>query len=106
MGNTTPEADLMVLAPESREQFLIDVKGQSTKNFWRIKEKLPRERLFYVLAYVPLGRSNQYFILRQNELTRLMKEYENSGVAFRSDFSGINWTTPVAFENKWELLPR
>jgi hypothetical protein len=37
MGNTTPEADLMVLAPQSREMFLVDVKGQSTGSFWRIK---------------------------------------------------------------------
>lgn len=106
MGNTTPEADLMVLAPDSRKMFLIDVKGQSTNSFWRIKGKLARDNLFYILAYVPVGKSNRYFVLRQSELTKLMKEYEHSGVAFRSDFSGINWSTPVAFEDKWDLLPR
>ena len=61
MGNTTPEADLMVIPPLSREMFQIDVKGQSTKNFWRIKEKQPRPNLYYVLTYVPVGHPNRFF---------------------------------------------
>src|SRR5262245_30517314 len=82
MGNTTPEADLMVLTPLRKSMFLVDVKGQSTKNFWRIKSKPKRDNLFYVLAYVPVGEKNRFFILPQRELSKLMKEkeYEHSGV--------------------------
>jgi hypothetical protein len=106
MGNTTPEADLMVLAPEQGEMFLIDVKGQSTGSFWRIREKPQRKNLFYVLAYVPVGKANRYFVLCQSDLTKLMKSYEQSGVAFRPEFSGINWGAPAAYESKWDILPR
>ena len=49
MGNATPLADLMVLAPNG-QMFLVDVKGQSTRNFWRIKAKKDRPDLFYVLC--------------------------------------------------------
>ena len=105
MGNTTPEADMMVLAPVSRKMFLVDVKGQSTSSFWRIKEKPSRLNLFYVLAYVPLGKPNRYFVLKQSDLTRLMTEYEHSGVAFRRDFSGINWGACASYEDKWDVFP-
>lgn len=106
MGNTTPEADLMVIPPVSRKMFQIDVKGQSTKNFWRIKEKLPRDNLYYVLTFVPVGQSNRFFILRQNRLSTLMKEYERSGVKYDPRFSGVKWTTPYPFEDKWDSLPQ
>ena len=106
MGNTTPEADLMVVAPLRKEMFLIDVKGQSTKSFWRIREKAKRSNLFYVLAYVPIGKPNRFFVLPQHELSKLMKKYEHSGVKFDPRFSGVNWTAPFPYEDKWELLPK
>jgi hypothetical protein len=105
MGNTTPDADLMVLSPQ-KKMFLVDVKGQQTKNFWRIKEKKPQQGLFYVLTYVSLKEANRYFILTQEDLRKLMKKYENSGVKFDRRFSGINWKAPFPNENKWGLLPR
>jgi hypothetical protein len=86
--------------------FLIDVKWQSTKNFWRIRQKTKRTNLFYVLAYVPIGRSNRFFVLPQRELSKLMKEYEHSGIKFDPRFSGVNWTTPFPYEDKWKLLPK
>jgi hypothetical protein len=49
MGNTTPEADLMVVPPDKKTMFLIDVKGQSTKNFWRIRRKRDRDNRFMFL---------------------------------------------------------
>jgi hypothetical protein len=39
MGDTTPVADLMVVSPERREMFLIDVKGLYRPNPWVIKRK-------------------------------------------------------------------
>jgi hypothetical protein len=106
MGSTTPEADLMVATPK-KEMFLIDVKGHSVKAFWRIKQKPPRKKLFYVLADVTTGESNRFFILSQQKLTTLMKEYEESVDSFDPRFSGINWGTPIPDdEDKWELLPK
>ena len=105
MGNTTPEADLMVVTP-SRKMFLIDVKGQSTRNFWRIRKKVGRNNLFYVLAYVTVDKANRFFVLPQQKLSKLMNEYEHSGVKYDARFSGVNWTAPHRFENKWELLPK
>ncbi len=72
MGSTTPEADLMVVTPLRKKMFLIDVKGQSTKNFWRIRRKKNRNNLFYVLAYVPTGKPNRFFVLPQRDLSILM----------------------------------
>jgi hypothetical protein len=38
MGNATPLADLMVVSPASKRNFLIDVKGLYKRNPWVIKE--------------------------------------------------------------------
>ena len=35
-----------------------------------------------------------------------MSAYEHSGVKFDPRFSGINWTMPFPYEDKWELLPK
>jgi hypothetical protein len=106
MGNATPEADLMVSLPGG-SMFLVDVKGQRTKNFWRITPKPARDNLYYVLSYVPA--TNEYprfFVLSQKTLSKLMIEYEHSGIKFDPRFSGINWTTPAPHEDKWDILPQ
>jgi len=61
MGNH-PTVDLMVISP-SGIQFLVDVKGQYRPNFWPVSQKKKRDRLFYVLAFVPDDGKNQFFIL-------------------------------------------
>ena len=35
-----------------------------------------------------------------------MKEYEGSGVKYDPRFSGVKWTTPYPFEDKWDVLPQ
>lgn len=106
MGNATPIADLLVMAP-SGVTFSIDVKGQSSKNFWRIKDKPTTANLFYVLCYVaPLKEASRFFILSQAQVKRLMQQYEVSGVKYDPNWSGFNWTTCYEFEGKWDLLPR
>lgn len=52
----------MVISP-SGIQFLVDVKGQYRPNFWPVSQKKKRDRLFYVLAFVPDDGKNQFFIL-------------------------------------------
>jgi hypothetical protein len=105
MGSTTPEADLMVVTPLRKEKFLIDVKGQSTKSFWRIRPKKRRNNLFTFLHTCQLE-SRRFFVLPQRDLSKLMTKYEHSGVKFDPRFSGVNWGQPIQYEDKWELLPK
>ena len=104
MGNCTPLADLMVLAP-SRRMFLVDVKGQSTRNFWRIKAKDRRDDLFYVLAYVGEPSRNRLLPMTQQTLSDLMHRYQHSGVRYDERFSGFNWGDALACEDAWHELP-
>ena len=72
-GHATPIVDLMVVSPVKREMFLVDVKGLYRKNPWLIKRKEQRKNLFYVLAYVPTGEPNQYFIVSQENVLSIIK---------------------------------
>src|SRR5579863_5242450 len=72
MGNSTPLADLMVVSPVQKQMFLIDVKGLYRKNPWLIKRKTLREKLFYVLAYVPADLPNEFFVLTQEQAHELI----------------------------------
>lgn len=105
MGHSTPLADLFVLSPDKKTTFLIDVKGLKTRNFWQIRQKEQTENLFYVLAYVPTGSTNRFFIFSQKQLTETMYRYETSGVKYDPRFSGINWGMALSQENLWEELP-
>src|SRR6266700_2032822 len=62
MGNH-PLIDLMVISPKKHVQFQVDVKGQYKPNFWPVRPKKKTKNLFYVLAFVPKGANNQFFIL-------------------------------------------
>jgi hypothetical protein len=112
MGNTTPLADLMVVSPKEKIMFLIDVKGLYKKNYWQIKGQSPRENLFYVLAYVPEGKPNQFFVMTQqqvndsiaSELSRARPERRALGaVKLRL---GARWKHALEFENHWDILPK
>src|ERR1700761_1492588 len=61
-GHTTPIADLMVVSPDTKTMFLVDVKGLYKTNPWVIKRKPIRKNLFYILAFVPTGLPNRYFV--------------------------------------------
>ena len=105
MGNATPLADLMVVSPR-RQGFLIDVKGQAAPNFWLLKERSEiRSDLYYVLALVPPGMANRYFVLSHAAAHELILTYKTSGVKYDPSFAGFNWTACHAYENRWDLLP-
>src|ERR1017187_6186488 len=72
MGNRTPLADLMVVSPESKEMFLVDVKGLYRKNPWIVKRKVARDKLFYIFAFVPTEETNQFFVMTQAEANLLI----------------------------------
>jgi hypothetical protein len=111
LGNNTPLADLMVISPE-KCMFLIDVKGLAAKNYWRIMRKEARHDLFYVLALVPRGASNEFFIMTQeavnggiaDEFSRLRPEQKALGEKAYT-LLGLRWRDAEPFINRWDILP-
>jgi hypothetical protein len=107
MGHTTPLADLMVVSPTSKKNFLIDVKGLYKPNPWVIKKKATRDSLYYVLAFVPDNTSNRFFILSQQQVnTYIRAELARLGRADDYSMTGILWKQAERHENKWEILPQ
>jgi|ERR1035437_1738521 hypothetical protein len=107
MGNRTPLADLMVVSPEQKEMFLVDVKGQYTKGFWILKPKQEREKLFYILAYVPTDATNHFFVMTQNQANTLVQN-ELRRLNHPADYSvpGFNWTLALPHKDAWQILPK
>lgn len=110
LGNA-PVADLLVVSPE-QEQFMIDVKGQSTKNFWLIQRRESQDGLFFVLVYLPKDYDEppKFYILSSTELMREREEYkhhiESTSGKYDDKMGGINWKTAFDYENRWDTLPR
>jgi hypothetical protein len=114
LGNH-PSVDLMVRSPQGAN-FDVDVKGLYKKNYFLITKKELRENLFYVLAYVPEGDENQFFVLSQAEAnievqqdtdrarTRQISKGrtgERAGV-----MPGISWAVAQRYKDRWkETLP-
>ena len=77
-GNNTPAADLFVRSPTGHP-FMVEVKGLRGRNFWLIKdtdETLHGQELYYVLAYVPPDRGNEFFILKNTEMIKRVHEWK------------------------------
>lgn len=109
LGNAK-ETDLMVEAP-SGNRFNVEVKSQSTKNFWRYKNREAREDLYYIFVYLDkIGEIPKLYILSSEEA---MKEYNSY---FKSHPSqnpkDTNWGALFSAIQKygnpkqWDKLPR
>ena len=105
-GHTTPVADLMVVSPEKKEMFLVDVKGLYRKNPWIIKRKAQRANLFYILAFVPSNEPNQFFVLTQQQVARLIRD-ELKRLKRPDDYrvTGFVWKLAVKYKDAWDSLP-
>jgi hypothetical protein len=107
MGNAAPIADLMVVSPTSKKNFLIDVKGLYKPNPWVIKTKATRDSLYYVLAFVPDDTNNRFFILCQEQVNNYIRtELARLGRPDDYPMTGILWKQAEAHENKWDVLPQ
>jgi hypothetical protein len=108
LGNNTPLADLIVMSPKEKRSFLVDVKGQRTKNFWLIRQQEPRDDLFYVLVYMPTNEydKDMFFVLNQKQVDDLFEARARSGVKVDPPFVGFNLSAPSDFGDKWAILPR
>ena len=106
-GNA-PVSDLLVRSP-SGNQFTVDVKGQSTKSFWLIKDRPQNPNHYFVLVYLPRDfQTPRYCIVSSNELMKRREEYKQSILPkgrYRDDLGGINWSTAFDYAEKWENLP-
>jgi hypothetical protein len=105
-----PSYDMLVVSPNGRH-FGIEVKGQRTKNFWRFNERTPKEEMFYSFVYVPEDGNPRVFILESIEVMKLWKEYKTrillkGNVKEDDNLWGMNWKTPFAYEDNYEVLPR
>ena len=107
-GNA-PVADLLVQSPEG-SQFTVDVKGQSTKNFWLIQRRDPIPDHYFVLVYVPKGKEPpSFYILSSDEMMTKRTEYELESTKrgkYRDDMGGFNWSTALPYQDRWEALPK
>lgn len=110
LGHNTPLADLVVISP-GHTYFLVDVKGLAAQNYWQIARKPRRDNLFYVLALVPRGELNRYFVMTQDavnatieaEFRRLSPEHQQLGV--ENNRLGVRWKDAVGYEGRWDFLP-
>jgi hypothetical protein len=107
MGNATPLADLMVVSPALKQMFLIDVKGLYRRNPWLVKRKVQRANLFYVLAYVPTGEPNQFFVMTQAQAHQLIEdELSRLGRPDSYPVTGISWNQALVHRDAWNVLPQ
>lgn len=102
-----PSYDMLVVSP-SGKHFGIEVKGQSTKNFWRFDDRTPHPEMFYAFVYVPLEGTPRVFVLDSATTMKLWNEYKARTVQRTGkddNIWGLNWTQPHPYEN-FDLLPK
>jgi len=101
-------SDLLVQSPTGA-MLTVDVKGQSSRNFWLVQRRLPIPDHYFVLVYLPAKLAPpRYFVLASNELMQRRSEYETRMRArgrYRDDLGGINWSTALEYESRWDSLP-
>ncbi|GAA4780981.1 hypothetical protein [Lysobacter hankyongensis] len=102
-----PKEDLLVVSPGGKH-FGIDVKGQSTANFWQYSEKPVSPELFLAFVYIPSDKHPRCFIVPSDDAMRLWRAHKHraEGRGASHQRWGINWTTPHAYEDKFDLLPK
>lgn len=97
----------MVVSPEQKDMFLVDVKGLYRKNPWLVKRKGVREKLFYILAFVPAGEANQFFVMTQGVANHLI-ERELKRLKRPDDYplTGFDWKLATPHKDAWQVLPK
>ncbi|WP_148212916.1 hypothetical protein [Citrifermentans bemidjiense] len=106
-GNATA-SDLIVQSPGGYP-FTVDVKGQSTKNFWLIQRRPDNAAHYFILVYLPPAfEPPRFFVLSCSQLMGHRAEYEQASTVrgkYRDDLGGMNWSTALSHEGQWEILP-
>ncbi len=102
-----PTYDMLVVSPLGKH-FGIEVKGQSTKNFWRFNDRAPHSEMYYAFVFVPQDGTPRVFVMDSATTMKLWKEYKDNAIkkgAKEDNIWGLNWTQPHPFENRYDMLP-
>ena len=90
--------------------FKVDVKGLAKPNYWIIRRRELIPNLFYILAYVPHGNPNEFFILsHQQVIQEQFDEIETMKlrkpeIGHDYPVQGVKWAAAKNY-NKWGVLP-
>jgi hypothetical protein len=111
LGNH-PSIDLMVVSPKET-QFVVDVKGQYSEKFWPISPK-EIEGLFYIFAFVPEGKPNQFYILTQEAARKEVAKNDQKWVALDASnrigkpnpMPGVYPRALKPYQDCWDILPK
>jgi hypothetical protein len=107
-GNV-PVADLLVQSPKG-QTFTVDVRGQSTRNFWLVQRRNADAHYYFVLVYLtPEFEPPRFFVLTSDQLMKHRREYENASKKrrkYNDALGGMNWSTAMQHEDKWAVLPK
>lgn len=109
LGNA-PAVDLVVVSPNQR-QFMVDVKGLASRNFWFVRERpAPPPDLFYIFVQVPAPTlPPRFFVLSCDDLIKEMKTAKEETLAQGGKWAGaegIFWKSALAYEDSWDALPK
>ena len=102
-----PREDMLVVSP-SGKHFGIEVKGQRiAKNFWRFSYRSPHPEIWYAFIFVPENGTPKVFIMESATTMEGWKKYKEDGLkrGLEDNQWGLPWTTPLKYENRWNLLP-
>ncbi len=109
LGNA-PAADLLATSPGGKT-FMVDVKGQATRNFWLVQRRQKCEDLYFILVYLPkdLAQPPQYFLLSCTEMMAEREAYrlhiESTSGKYREEMGGMNWGEAGKYADRWGILP-
>ncbi len=105
VSSSGTHADLTVVSPNGIH-FSVIVSGLHRANPWWLVFAPETENSFRVLAFVPPGDANRFFVMTEKEA---IKEHHTQrlrlGRSLEYKFHGFNFGVAFAFENKWESLP-
>lgn len=109
LGNI-PQTDLVVTTPTGKG-FTLEIKSQSTKNFWRFREPKVSKDSFYIFVFIPSETFEplKYYIMTSQEVYAEYHKYKKDTLERNPNVMdsqwGINWTTVFPHEGKWDKLP-
>jgi hypothetical protein len=106
---TAVEADLLVVSPGG-QQFMIDVKGLSSPNFWLIRERPARADLYYVLVYLPANFDPPISHVASSaevmaRVAEIREKAQSTNANWNPSGSGLNWRDALPFLGRWDILP-
>jgi hypothetical protein len=104
-----PIADLLVVSPLGI-QFMVDVKGLSTPNFWLIRERASQENLYFALVHVPPPpHPVAIHVAQSGAVMERVADIREAALTkrgvWKASGSGLNWSDAKVYLDRWDVLP-